>query len=271
MIRHIRQHGISGIALRVAVVLVYFFLLGPIVVVMVLSFSQNVSFLTVGNLTTRWYAKFFQDTMVLEALWFSIQVGLASSVVALFVGTLAAFGLVRHQFRGKSLMQAAMFSPMVVPEIITAIALLSFFSISQIPRGMLTLVIGHTVLILPYVISIISARLYGFDRSLEEAALNLGASPTRVIAEITLPLISSALVGGALVAFKVSFDEIVGSMFWSSIQDQTLPVVLFAMLRFELTPEVNVIGTLMIAITLSMMAVYQLTELRKIRNERQKS
>src|SRR5262249_46486301 len=140
--------------------------------------------------------------------------------------------------------------------------------LAHIPRGYVGLVIGHSVLILPYVISIVSARLYGFDRSLEEAAANLGAAPARVLAEVTLPLLAPALIGAGLIAFKVSFDEVVGSMFGSTTRDQPLPVLVFSMLQFELTPEVNAIGTVMLAISLTVLGVYQVLDWRRGRRNR---
>jgi spermidine/putrescine transport system permease protein len=187
--------------------------------------------------------------------------------MATVVGTLAAFALVRNSFRGKSLVQAALFSPMVFPEIITGVALLSFFSLLRVPRGYLTLIIGHTLLILPYVISITSARLYGFNRSVEEAALNLGATPAQALREITLPLIAPGLIGGALIGFKVSFDNVVGSLFWSSLGNQPLPVLVFAMLRFELTPMINAIGTLIVIVSLSCISIYQLSQFSRPTSE----
>jgi spermidine/putrescine transport system permease protein len=172
---------------------------------------------------------------------------------------------VRGRMRGKALIQAALYAPIVVPDIIVAVALLILFVLLRIPRGYLALIIGHSVLILPYVISIVSARLYGFDRSLEEAAANLGAAPIRILGEITLPLMLPAIVGAALIAFKVSFDEVVGSMFWSTTREQPLPVLVFSMLQWELTPEVNAIGSVMLTITLGVLGIYQLIEWRRRR------
>jgi spermidine/putrescine transport system permease protein len=111
----------------------------------------------------------------------------------------------------------------------------------------------------------VSARLYGFDRSLEEAAANLGAVPARVLGEVTLPLMLPAIVGAGLIAFKVSFDEVVGSMFWSTTREQPLPVLVFSMLQWELTPEVNAIGTVMLSITLAVLGIYQMVEWRRRR------
>jgi spermidine/putrescine transport system permease protein len=254
-----------NLSLAVFVTLVYLFLFTPIVAVVLLSFGQNVSVLTLQNLSLQWYARVIRNDQVLRALWFSVQIGVLASGLAVVVGTLAAFGLVRGSFRGKAALQAALFSPMIVPEIILAVALLALFVLLRIPRGYVALVVGHTLLILPYVVSIVGARLYGFDRSLEEAAMNLGARPIRTMVEVTLPLMAPAIICAALIAFKVSFDEVVGSMFWSSVRDQTLPVVVFAMLNWDLTPQVNAIGTIMVAVTLCLLGAYQLAEMQQRR------
>ena len=249
--------------LRGFVILVYLFLFFPIFMVILLSFTENITILNLSRLTLKWYRQLWRNGAVIRALLFSVQLGLICAVVATVLGTLAAFAIVRHSFRGKALLQAALFSPMVFPEIITAVAVLSFFTLLQVPRGYATLIIGHTLLILPYVISVTSARLYGFNRALEEAALNLGATPVRMLAEITLPLIAPALIGAAFIAFKISFDNVVGSLFWSSLKDQPLPVLVFAMLRFELTPMINAIGTLIVVVSLSCISIFQLLRLRR--------
>jgi len=264
--RIVRRPGARGRAvLRLVIAAIYVFLFLPIIAVVLLSFSENISVIAFDRFTARWYRQLFGDAQVLRALWFSIQLGTLSASFAAVLGSMAAFGLVRGRMRGKALIQAALYAPIVVPEIIVAVALLILFVLLRIPRGYLALIIGHSVLILPYVISIVSARLYGFDRSLEEAAANLGAAPVRVLREVTLPLMLPAMVGAALIAFKVSFDEVVGSMFWSTTREQPLPVLVFSMLQWELTPEVNAIGTVMLTITLGVLGIYQLVEWRRRR------
>jgi spermidine/putrescine transport system permease protein len=254
-----------SIALRLGVAAVYVFLFLPIIAVVLLSFSENISVIALNQFTLRWYRQLIGDEQVLNALWFSIQLGILSGGLAVALGTMAAFGLVRGPMRSKAIMQAALYSPIVVPEIIIAVALLILFVLLRIPRGYIALIIGHSVLILPYVTSIVSARLYGFDKSLEEASANLGASPARTLWEVTLPLLLPAIIGAALIAFKVSFDEVVGSMFWASARAQPLPVLVFSMLQFELTPEVNAIGTVMLTVTLGVLGAYQLVEWRRRR------
>ncbi len=252
-----------SLTLRLVVASVYVFLFLPIVAVVLLSFSENVSVIAFDHFTLRWYRRLAENEQALRALWFSVQIGILSSTLAVALGTMAAFGLVRGLMRGKAMIQAAIYAPIVVPEIVVAVALLILFVLLRIPRGYVALVIGHSVLILPYAISIVSARLYGFDRSLEEAAANLGAAPSRTFWEVTLPLMLPAIVGAALIAFKVSFDEVVGSMFWSTTREQPLPVLVFSMLQWELTPEVNAIGTVMLTITLGVLGVHQLVDWRR--------
>ena len=260
----VRQRGQrQSIALGMVVGSVYIFLFLPIVGVILLSFSENISVIAFDHFTVRWYRQLFSDAQVLRALWFSIQLAVLSAILSVGLGSMASFGLVRGLMRGKAALQAMLYAPIVVPEIIVGVALLILFVVLRIPRGYAALVVGHSVLILPYVISIVSARLYGFDRSLEEAAANLGATPTRVLQEITLPLMLPAIVGAALIAFKVSFDEVVGSMFWSTSREQPLPVLVFSMLQWELTPEVNAIGTVMLSITLAVLGIYQVIEWRR--------
>jgi spermidine/putrescine transport system permease protein len=259
-----RPPGAGGrAALQLVVAAVYIFLFLPIVAVVLLSFSENVSVIDFGHFTSRWYQHLMGDAPVLAALRFSVELGVLAAGIAVALGTMAAFGLVRGRMRGKAALQAALYAPIVVPEIIIGVALLILFVLLRIPRGTIALVIGHSVLILPYVVSIVSSRLYGFDRSLEEAAANLGAAPARILREITLPLMLPAIVGATLIAFKVSFDEVVGSMFWSTTREQPLPVLVFSMLQFELTPEVNAIGTVMLTVTLGVLAVYQAIEWRR--------
>jgi len=258
--RHPRRAPRRHRLLRLTVAAVYVFLFMPIVAVVLLSFMENVSVLDFNRFTLRWYRDLFADGQVLRSLWISIQLGTLAAGFAVLLGSMASFGFMRGRLPGKVVIQAALYAPIVVPEIIVAVALLIMFVMIHIPRGYVGLVIGHSVLLLPYVISIVSARLYGFDRSLEEAAANLGATPMRTLREVTLPLMLPAIVGAALIAFKVSFDEVVGSIFWSTTREQPLPILVFSMLQWELTPKVNAIGTIMLTVTLALLFAHQLVQ-----------
>jgi len=250
--------GRTGRRILVAfVALVFLFLYGPIIAVVLLSFGDSISVLRLTDPTIRWYEKLAHNTEVINAFWFSLKLGLFSTAIATVLGTMAAVPLVRQRIRGKGLLRALILAPMIVPDIVLAVALLVLFTALGVPRGWPTLVIGHSLLLLPYVVTVVSSRLYGLDWTLEEAALSLGARPWRVYSEILLPLLAPAIVGAAIIAFKVSFNEVVGALFWSSLREQTLPVVVLGMLNWELTPEVNAVGTMMILVTAGLLGVQQ--------------
>lgn len=238
------------------VLLVFVFLYTPIVAVVLMSFGESVSVLSLQNMTLRWYVELMNDQAVLDAFWLSLRLALVATLLATSIGTLAAIVLVRRRFFGRGTLRAAMFTPMIVPEVVSAVALLILFASIGLPRGWPTLLVGHTLLLLPYVVAVVSSQLYSFDWSVDEAAASLGARPWRSLIEIVLPLLAPAVIGAALLAFKVSFNEVVGALFWSSLREKTLPAVVFAMLNWELTPKVNAIGTIMIALTLLLLAAY---------------
>jgi spermidine/putrescine transport system permease protein len=238
---------------------VYLFLFAPILIVMISSFdTAHIITFPLSGFTLRWYQELLEDEVLIRSFFLSVRVGIISALVTAIIGTLAAFGLVRHDFPGKSLFRAALFSPMIVPEVITGVAVLSFFTLLHLPKKFFLLIAGHTMLALPFVVSIVSARLYGFDRSLEEAALNLGANEFRTFWEITLPLIAPGILAGMLIAFTVSFDDFTASLFWTSLGNQTLPIKIFSMLRFDVTPEVNAIGTIIVIFSAVGVLFYQL-------------
>ncbi len=238
---------------------VYLFLFLPIIIVMISSFdTAHIITFPLSGFTLRWYRKLLQNEVLIRSFVISLQVGVITALVSALIGTLAAFGLVRHHFPGKALFRALLFSPMIVPEVITGVAVLSFFTLLHLPKNIFLLVAGHTMLALPFVVSIVSARLYGFDRSLEEAALNLGANEVRTFWEITFPLIAPGILAGMLIAFTVSFDDFTASLFWTSFGNQTLPIKIFSMLRFDVTPEVNAIGTIIVIFSAVGILFYQL-------------
>jgi ABC-type spermidine/putrescine transport system permease subunit II len=249
------------------VLLVFVFLYAPIVAVVLMSFGDSVSVLSLRSLTLRWYVELMNDRTVIDALWLSLRLALVSTLFATVMGTLAAIVLVRRRFRGRNAMRTALYTPMIVPEVVSAVALLVLFAFIGLPRGWPTLLVGHTLLLLPYVVSVVSSQLYGFDWSIDEAASSLGARPLRSFAEIVLPLLAPSVIGAALLAFKVSFNEVVGALFWSSLREKTLPAIVFAMLNWELTPKVNAIGTIMIALTLLLLIIFWMLTARRSRGQ----
>jgi spermidine/putrescine transport system permease protein len=158
---------------------------------------------------------------------------------------------IRYEFRGKELINTLLIAPIMIPEVVLGVALLLFIRWLQQPKSFAMLVVGHVVLTLPYVLLIVQARLVGIKREYEEAALSLGASPFQTFWEITFPLLAPAIFAGMLFAFTISFDDVTATLFWATAQNQTVPVKIFGMLRNSISPEINALGTVMIALTVS--------------------
>ena len=230
--------------------LVFVFLFAPLLVVVVFSFNDSeISTLPMRGFTLDWYRKLIADTQIREALVNSLIVAAATVALATTLGVLAAVGIHRYTVRLRAIVRGLAVLPMMTPRLILGIALLSFYSFLAVDLTLVTVVIGHVIIGLPYVVLIVSARLVGFDRSLEEAARDLGASTWIVFREITLPLLRPAIIGGALIVFTLSFDEVVVSFFTTG-NANTLPMSIWSMLRFGITPKINALATLTLLLSM---------------------
>lgn len=238
----------SGVT-RAALVLGLGFLYAPILVLVAYSFNAS-SLVTVwGGFSTKWYAALFADAPLIAAAWVSVRVALLASVIATALGTLAALALERHgRFRGRSLFTGLVYGPMVMPEVMIGLSLLLLFIGIGLDRGLLTIAIAHATFCTGFVAVVVSARLRGLDRSLEEAAADLGAGPLRVLATITLPLLAPAIAAGALLAFTLSLDDLVIASFVSGPGATTLPMRLYSQVRLGVNPEINAASTLLVAL-----------------------
>lgn len=203
--------------------------------------------------TLKWYVALFQNRQIIDAAWLSVRIAVMNASGAVVLGTMAGFALVRFgEFRGRGLLATLTTAPLVLPEIITGLSLLLLFvSMQQLigwpaRRGIATITIAHISFSIAYVAVIVQARLIGFDESLEEAALDLGARPGQVFRRITLPLISPALVSGWLLSFTLSWDDVVISQFVAGPGSSTLPMVIFSKVRLGVSPDVNALATLMV-------------------------
>jgi putrescine transport system permease protein len=224
----------------------------PIVVLVAYSFNASEMVNVWGGFSTHWYRALLEDRQILDAALLSLQVGVAVSTLAVVLGTLAAIALVRFvDFRGRLLLTAMVTAPLVMPEIITGITLLllfvAMFHMFGWPhRGFVTIVISHVTFAMAYVTITVRSRLLGADQSLEEAAMDLGATPVRAFFDVTLPIIAPALVSGWLLAFTLSIDDLVISSFVSGPGTSTLPMVIFSKVKLGLSPDVNALATLII-------------------------
>jgi len=238
---------------------VYVFLYLPILIVIILSFSpQSVPTFPMEGFSLRWYMRLIPpdyDERMVGALVTSLKLGVISAIGAGIVGTLAgmAMGRLQHmetRFLKPRNLNTIFLSPIVVPWIVTGISVLLLYNLLNIQGTFAALVIGHILITIPFVIIIVAAQMYGFDRSLEEAAKNLGANEFRTFYEVTLPLIAPGIIAGMLFAFTISFDNFTQTFFWSTTSTQTLPIVIYSKIRFGLDPTVNAIGTVVVTFSL---------------------
>ncbi|MFC6792911.1 ABC transporter permease [Methylobacterium komagatae] len=225
------------------------FLYAPIFVLVAYSFNASNLVTVWGGFSIRWYAALFSDGPLIAAAWVSLQVAVFASLTATVLGTLAALALERHgRFRGRSLFTGLVYGPMVMPEVMIGLSLLLLFIGIGLDRGLVTIVIAHATFCTGFVAVVVAARLRGLDRSLEEAAADLGAGPFRVLTTVTLPLLAPAIAAGALLAFTLSLDDLVIASFVSGPGATTLPMRLYSQVRLGVNPEINAASTLLVAI-----------------------
>ncbi len=241
--------------LTVALGFGYAFLFGPILLLVVLSFNDSRLTTVWTGFSLRWYASLWNNAELMRAAWLSLRIAAVAATGAVAIGTLAGFALSRFKrFPGRTLFGAMVAAPLVMPEVITGLSmLLLFVAMADLigwpgERGATTIAIAHITFGAAYVAVVVQSRLAGFDRSLEEAAMDLGARPWKVFTVITLPLIAPALASGWLLAFTLSMDDLVITSFTSGPGASTLPMVVFSSVRLGLTPELFALATVIITI-----------------------
>jgi putrescine transport system permease protein len=225
------------------------FLYLPIIILVIYSFNASRLVTVWGGWSTRWYAELLNDSAMLDAAWVTLRIAVLSATVATVLGTLAAVALVRFgRFRGRLLFTGMVYAPLVMPEVITGLSLLLLFVAVDVDRGFWTITIAHTTLTMCFVTVVVQSRLLSFDRSLEEAAMNLGCPPLRTFLTVTLPLIAPALVSGWVLAFTLSLDDLVLASFTTGPGATTLPIRIYSEIRLGVKPEINAICTIVIAV-----------------------
>lgn len=239
-----------GTANSVALGLGLAFLYVPIAILVLYSFNASRLVTVWGGFSTRWYGALLENGPLLDAAWVTLRVALLSAALATVLGTCAALALVRHgRFPGRPLFTGLVYAPIVMPEVVTGLALLLFFVAIGFERGLLTVAVAHTTLTTGFVTVVVQARLVSFDRSLEEAALDLGASPLQAFLTVTLPLIAPSVLAGFLLAFTLSLDDLVLATFTSGPGSTTLPMRIYGQVRLGVTPEINAASTILIGVT----------------------
>ena len=233
----------------VSLTLGFAFLYIPMVILVVYSFNASKLVTVWAGFSTRWYGELLQNEAFLDAAWVTVKVGVFSSTLATVLGTMAAYVLVRRgRFPGRTLFSGMIYAPLVMPEVITGLSLLLLFIAIGLDRGVLTIVLAHTTFSMCYVSVVVSSRLVSFDQSLEEAALDLGCSPFEAFRLVTLPIIAPAVAAGWLLAFTLSLDDLVIASFTAGPSATTLPIKIFSSVRLGVSPEINALSTIIIAL-----------------------
>ncbi len=246
------------------------FLYVPMLILIVFSFNESKLVTVWAGFSAKWYGELLRNEQFLEAAWVTLKVAVLSSTLATVLGTMAAYVLVRAgRFPGRTLFSGMIYAPLVMPEVITGLSLLLLFIALDVERGVFTIVLAHTTFAMCYVSVVVSSRLMTFDRSLEEAALDLGCTPFAAFRLVTLPIITPAVVSGWLLAFTLSLDDLVIASFTSGPSSTTLPIKIFSSVRMGVSPEINALSTLMIAVVAVGVIIASLITKRSIVRQQQ--
>ncbi|MFD1331018.1 ABC transporter permease [Methylopila musalis] len=262
--------GLSAVNIA-ALTLGFAFLYLPIVILVLYSFNDSQLVTVWGGFSTRWYVSLLHNEQLLEAAWVTVRLGLLSATVATVLGTLAAVTLTRMgRFRGRTLFSGMVYAPLVMPEVITGLSMLLLFVAIGLDRGFLTVTIAHVTFSMCFVAVVVQSRLVSFDRSLEEAAMDLGCPPFRTFFVVTLPIILPAVVSGWMLAFTLSIDDLVISQFTTGPGATTLPMRIYSSVRLGVKPEINAVCSILIGlVTIGVIAASIAT--KRAENERLKA
>lgn len=243
---------------KLSIVLVFGFLYLPIAVLVLLSFNESGLPTTWTGFSTKWYVALVSNTEILHAAWNTFVVAVFATLISTVLGTLLALGMETRR-RKSSPLEALAFAPMVIPDIVLAVALLSFLSRLNVTLGLHTIVLSHVIFDLAFVCSVVRARLKSFDYSIVEASRDLGATAWTTFWRITFPVILPAIVAGALLAFTLSVDEFIIAFFTAGAgrSSMTLPMQIYSMIRFGITPEINALATLVMGLSATILLISQ--------------
>lgn len=242
---------------------IYTFFYIPICIMVVFSFNDQLSNTSWVGFTFKYYYQLLNNLELMQTLGTTLLIALSSAAVALLIGTLGALALCRFHFRGKSIISNAMYVPIIFPEVVTAVMLLSVMSIVGLPRGLIAVILGHTTLVLPYVILSVKTSLSNYDLSIEEASMDLGASQRYTFFHITLPLIMPGVLSGGFLAFTLSLDNLVITDFLAGPRVVTLPIKVFSLIKVGISPQINALYTLIILFIAVGIIVKKLVSLKR--------
>jgi putrescine transport system permease protein len=249
----------------VSIVLGFAFLYLPIVLLVIYSFNESRLVTVWSGFSVKWYVSLFSNQGLMDAAWVTLRVGVLSATIATILGTLGALALTRYtRFRGRTLFSGMIYAPLVMPEVITGLSLLLLFVAVGFDRGFWTVTLAHITFSMCFVAVVVQSRLVSFDRSLEEAAMDLGAPPVTTFMKITLPIILPAVVSGWMLAFTLSLDDLVIASFTSGPGATTLPMKIYSQVRLGVTPEINAVCTLLIALVATGVIIASVVNKRRV-------
>jgi spermidine/putrescine transport system permease protein len=231
----------------------FFFLWAPILILIVFSFNSSRFVSAWEGISLRWYGELFKDAAMMAALKNSLIVAVSSTVISTVFGTMVSLAMERRRFTGKMAFDALLYLPIIIPDIAMAVMLLLFFVLTKFGLSLMTIIISHVAFNISFVAVVVRARLVGFDRSLEEAAQDLGANELQTFWYVTLPLLMPGILGGALLAFTLSLDDFVITFFTAGVGSTTLPLRIYSMVKLGVTPEINAISTLLVVASMTLL------------------
>jgi putrescine transport system permease protein len=253
-----------------AIVFGFAFLYIPILILVIYSFNDSKLVTVWGGFSMKWYKGLLDNEQLMDAAWTTLRVAFISATMATVLGTMAALVLVRMgRFRGRTLFSGMIFAPLVMPEVITGLSLLLLFVAINFDRGFWTIVLAHATFTMCFAAVVVQARLSDFDQRVEEAAMDLGASPVATFFQVTLPIIAPSVISAWLLAFTLSLDDLVIASFTTGPSATTLPMKIYSQVRLGVTPEINAVSTIMIAfVTVGVLIASYMTKMQTARIER---
>jgi spermidine/putrescine transport system permease protein len=252
-----------SIWLRLYALLAFAYIYLPIIILIIFSFNTQKLNVHWEGFTLNWYNVLFHDSNVLLATQNTLIVAVISTFCATVIGTMAALALQRYRFPGYNLAESTLYIPVIIPEVVMGIALLIFFVLMKFKLGLFTITLSHIAFSIPFVALVVRARLHGFDHSIEEAAMDLGANEFVTFWRVTFPTILPGVMAGALLAFTLSLDDYVITYFTAGPGSTTLPLRVFSMVRFAVTPEVNALSTLWVLTVFVVLGAAQILQRRR--------
>lgn len=246
------------------IILTFIFLFAPIFVLVLYSFNESKMNIVFTGFTFKWYGELFKNTDLLEAFLNTIIIAFVSTVTSTIIGTISAIGLYKYNFKFKGFINGLIYIPIVIPEIVLGISLLSIYTITNLELGMTSLIISHIAFSIPFVITSVRSSLNLLPKEYEEAAYDLGASKYHVLTKIILPLIRPGVVSGATLALTLSLDDVVISYFTAGPGSNTLPLKIYSMIKTGITPDVNALSTLLLLVTIIILTTSSIIQSKKI-------